>query len=333
MTRPIPRFGAPHWLDRVFAVYAARERLFASGWGDLAWLESMRGARLSSRELPAIEPTFHEAAHQPGVAVLDGGFDSPRAELPPESRRARVRWLRPRRGAKGQLLLVLAGSREEGYGLRELLWGSLVEDGVDVLMLEGPLYGARRAHGQKSASVRTVSEHVLMNLATVEEAHALLAWARGRGFEARAVAGYSMGGYLAALVAATHAEPTGVAALAAGAAPGPVFTEGALSWSIDFEDLGRRAGTTATAARARLGEVFAIADLRHYSPPIRCDAAMIVASEGDAYVPAAETRALHAHWPGSSMRWTRGGHISSVWANRHVLRAAARDALRRISAG
>ena len=60
---------------------------------------------------------------------------------------------------------------------------------------------------------------------------------------------------------------------------------------------------------------------------------MIVASEGDAYVPAAETRALHAHWPGSSMRWTRGGHISSVWANRHVLRAAARDALRRISAG
>lgn len=324
-------FGPPHWLDRAFGVVASRGRLFVDGWGDEVWLASMRGAEIRVGQLGSIEPTFHQASHRGDTAILDGWFESPRGELPKEARRARVRWLRPRRGGKNALVVVLAGSREEGYGLRERLWGPLVQRGIDVLMLESPLYGARRAHGQQGASVRTVSDHVLMNVATVEEAHLLLDWARARGFGARVVAGYSMGGYLAALVAATHAAPTGVAALAAGAAPGPVFTEGALSWSIDFDDLGRRAGTTASGARARLGEVFAIADLRRYPPPLRGDAAFVVGSEGDAYVPEAETRALHAHWPESTLRWMGGGHISSVWAGRHVLRSAVCDALERVA--
>ncbi|WP_408890939.1 alpha/beta fold hydrolase [Myxococcus faecalis] len=315
-----------HPLDAFMAALASR-RLFCDGWGDE---ETFAGAPLSGRLAATVSPLEVRWGAEQAAGrrrFRDGAFDSPWVALPSEVRLGSVRWMTSERGRGRDACVVLAASRDEGFRLRSWLFAPLVEEGVDLFLLENPYYGTRRALGQKGPHIRTVSEQLQMNIASIEEARALVAHARREGYERVAVAGYSMGGYMAALTAATIPEPVGVAALAAGASPAPVFTKGVHSRSIDFR---RLAGSPDdTEARARLATILDAASARLLPPPVKPSAAVILACARDAFVPLAEARALHAHWPGSELRIVDAGHISAVITSGAALRGAIRDAVHR----
>lgn len=315
-----------HPLDGFVASLASRS-LFRDGWGDE---QLFGGAPLTSRLCASVNPLeMVWSAEQPlgRRRFRDGTFDSPWTALPPEVRRGKVRWLSSGRGPRRDACVVLAASRDEGYRLRTWLFAPLVDEGVDLFLLENPFYGARRATGQRGAHIRTVSEQLHMNFATIEEARGLVAHARCQGYQRVAVAGYSMGGYMAALSAATMPEPVGVAALAAGASPAPVFTKGVHGRSIDFKKLG--GSPDESAARQRLAAILEMANACLLPPPVKPSAAIILACARDGFVPISEARALHAHWAGSELRVLDAGHISAILTSGSALRAALRDAVHR----
>ncbi|MBN1207265.1 MAG: alpha/beta hydrolase family protein [Myxococcaceae bacterium] len=320
-----------HLVDVLFAGLARRARLFTDGWGDERLLEDVAVGTSFLPEPARITPVWGEPESRRGGVFRDGTFTSPLPLLAPAAQTVHVRWLSAGSARGRSACVVLAASREEGFVLRERLYAPLVREGIELFLLENPYYGLRRPPGQRGGALRTVSDHVLMNLGMVEEARALLAWLRGAGYERLGVAGYSMGGYMAALAAALFPEPVAVAALAAGASPVPVFTRGLLSWSIAFEELDG-ARRDAEQARQRLGRIFDLANLTKFPPPRQPGAAILLACRKDGFVPAAETHALHAHWKESELRWVNAGHVSAILTERAALRSAVRDTLARVQA-
>ena len=311
-----------HIVDRLYARFGRRRSgLFTQGWGDEAVL-----ARLTSGDVFRPSPV-NVALTWDGAS---GHFSSPLAHaLPAEVRTARVRRVRAAGAPSRTACVILAGSREEGFALRESVYGPLVAEGIDLVLLENPFYGSRRPRGQDGANLRTVAEHGLMNMAIVAEAHALLEALRAQGYERLGIAGYSMGGYMAALTAVFTDGPLAVAALAAGSSPAPVFTRGGLSRSIDFAALGAPSRDE-TAARQRLFALFDTARITQWPAPVHAASTVLLACRRDGYVPASETHALHAHWPTSELRWVDAGHISALFTERRALRAAIRDAFARL---
>ena len=309
-----------------YAWLASRRPLFEGGWGDEALLAAAEEATFSSPPPAAATPRFGPARKRGGVWVREGSFPSPELRLSGPVATAHVRWLTGSWTPGDTCALLLAGSREEGFALREAVHRPSVQAGVDLVLLENPFSGLRRAVGQPTAAVRTVSEHLLLNLAMLQEARALLGWAARTGYTFRAVAGYSMGGFMAALVAGLSPEPLAVAALAAGTTPAPVYTRGLLSRSVDFRALAKgRAGEA--WARKRLAALFGLADAKRLPPPVRPQAAVVLGCLLDGYVSQEDTRALHAHWPGSTLRWLDAGHVSAPLFHRAELRRATADAL------
>ena len=156
-----------------------------------------------------------------------------------------------------------------------------------------------------------------MALGMVLEARALLQHLRG-AYPKLVVAGYSMGGHMAAITASVSPFPVACAALATGASASSIYTQSLLSWSVDLDALGGGPELHA-AARDHLAHLFDAADVTRYSPPMRADAAIIAGCTRDGYVPRGETERLHAHWPGSRLRWIKAGHFSALLTNRRVL--------------
>jgi pimeloyl-ACP methyl ester carboxylesterase len=317
-----------HWLDTAYAQLASLRPLFEGGWGDEGLLATASRDAFFGRPPDAAVPRFGPPKRERGVWVRDGTFPSPEPRLVGPVAIAHVRWLTASLTPGHSCCLVLAGSREEGFALREAVHRPNVHRGVDLVLLENPFSGLRRAEGQRTAAVRTVSEHLLLNRAMLQEARALLGFLGHAGYSRRGVAGYSMGGFMAALVAALSREPLAVAALAAGTTPAPVFTEGLLSRSVDFVALGQGRGQA--WARQRLAFLFGLADARQLPPPVQPEAAVVVGCRRDGYVSLEDTQALHAHWPGSTLRWLDAGHVSAPLLHRAALREATASALGRL---
>ena len=320
------RMLSGHWLDHLASLASGRRRVFKGGWGDERLIERLATVARFEQAPPAIDMRWERPRLEGAVAVTDGWFDAPVAELPEPARRALVRRLAPSAPCSRPrpAYVVLASSGDEGFALRDRLWRPLVARGdLEAFFIENAMYGARRPAGQKGADIRTVSDHLLMNVSMVEEARALLEHLAREGHVRLGIAGYSMGGSMAALVAAVTPRPLAAAIFAAGASGVPVFTEGLLSRGIDHDALGR-------GARARIGRVFGVADLDRHPPPRRPEAAVLVAGRSDAYVFAAQVSALHARWMGSELRWVDTGHAGALLLRGDVLRRAARDAMDRL---
>jgi hypothetical protein len=320
--------GPIHPVDLAYATLSKRK--FSGGWGDEAILARFRPDVDAFAEAPApLEVAF--GPPQPagaGRLQRDGTFASPVAALmPPEVAGGHVRHLyRPGVARRGAAVL-LAGSGEEGYGLRTMIHAPLVDQGIELWLLEAPYYGQRRARGQAGAEVALLSEQAVMNLGMVAEARALLLTLRAAQGGPLAVGGYSMGAYMSVLAGVRTPFDVGIVALAGGDSARDVYTRSLLSLSIDFDALG---GGDAEAARQRLGDFYHRTRASLSALPRRPDAAVVVGVHRDGYIPAAETFALHRHWPGSALRKVGGGHISAVVTERQALRAAVAESLARL---
>ena len=299
-------------------------KLFSRGWGEEALLAEL-STRVGYSDPPSPISVEWRTLRQRGrIARRDGTFVSPLELLPAATRTVHVRaWLREGNRA---VCVILAASRDEGYQPREHVFGPLIAQGLDLYFLVSPFYGRRRVPG--GPSLITVSDHGLMALGMVLEARALLEKLNER-YPKLVVAGYSMGGHMAAITAAVCPFPVACAALATGASAGSIYTRGLLSWSVDLDSLGGGANMRA-ATRERLQQLFNVADITRYPPPIRVDAAVIAGCTRDGYVPSSETKRLHEHWDGSTLRWIPAGHFSALVTSGSVLRDCVTDAAGRL---
>jgi len=302
-----------HVLDLLVALLSRRSKLFSPGWGDEALLARLRGQVSPADSLGEISVTWQLIDQRLGITRRNGAFPSPLAKLPAEARTVHLRaWTRE--GSR-HACVIPAGSHDEGYKIRERVFGSLLERGVDLYFLENPYYGVRRIPGGISAL--KVSDQALMALGIVVEARALLGSLRPQ-YEKLAIGGYSMGGHMAAITAAVTPFPVACGALATGASASSIYTRGLMSWCVDFD---RLAGEPAqrTVAQKRLHELFDAADITHYPPPIRVDASVILGCTRDGYVLRSETERLHQYWAGSTLRWLNAGHFSALVTSRKAL--------------
>ena len=319
-----------HPLDRLVALALPRGRFFCDGWGDRAVMAGLSEEELLAAPEPA-KVIWRSERREGDLMVRDGVFESPERRLPPWVRQARVRRLAPAGAETRALVVLLASSGDQGYLARTALVRPLASRGIAALLLENAYYGGRRPAGQNGYEARTVCDLSLMGLATVKEAKSLLALAR-RECPRTCVAGYSMGGNMTAVVAATAPFRVAAVPMAPSASPAPVFTEGALrirpalrALAVDGEDV--------EDARARGPRAwFARFDATRLPPPRAPQAAIVVGTRTDGFVPPLEMERIAAHWH-CEWRWLEAGHASAYLFHRDAMRRAVIDAIQRLGEG
>jgi hypothetical protein len=310
-----------HPIDRAMAFrytrLPVRRKTFAAGWGEER-LVALMDTGAGFPQPPPAAPQWGPARDEDGLTVDDATFESPAGDLPPRARPARARRITPAT-PDGRITVVVAAWNDHGYATRTRLARLLAERGITTVILENPFYGERRVHDDPP--IRSVADFALMGRAAVEEAIAL-----ARHFSARhrvGITGYSMGGNIAALAGALSGDPVAIAPLAASHSPGPVWLDGILRGTIDWEALGGE--TQSGRLRRALGSasVLAVPAAPHTA------GAVIVAGSRDGYIPREAVEHLHAHWPGSELRWVRAGHATLIWKRLPVLADAVADAFDR----
>ena len=318
------RAAGAHPVDLLVAWASSRSKLFSRGWGDEKLLAELSGCGSYSDAPGPISLKWEAASKRGRLVKRDGTFVSPLVTLPEQARTVHLRSLT----AEGNdaACVMFAASRDEGYQVRERVFGPLAEQGIDLYLLENPFYGRRRAAG--GLSFITVSDQGLMALGMVLEGRGLLEHLRSR-YQKLAIAGYSMGGHMAAITAAVSPFPVACAALATGASASSIYTRGLLSWSVDLDSLGG-GSTQRAAARRRLTELFDAADVTSHPAPVRADAAVIAGCTRDGYVLRSETERLHKHWPGSTLRWVAAGHFSALLTSRRALCDCVAEAVQKL---
>src|SRR5208337_2943573 len=110
--------ASAHPLDLLIALMSRRSKLFSRGWGNESLINTLT-SRVSYHDPPSSITVSWTSAH--------------------------VRaWMREGNRAA---VVILAASRDEGYQVRERVFGPLILRGIDLYFMENPFYGLRRAHG------------------------------------------------------------------------------------------------------------------------------------------------------------------------------------------
>ncbi len=296
----------------------ARVPFFEDGWGELKPL------RWRQRPGP-IDVVWDEMQRGRDHVRQEGRFWSPDADhLPPEAQTARVLLVTPDGQHQGPAVVHMAATGDEGYRRRlHSLAKPLVRRGVSSVILENPYYGARRPSAQTGVSVRTVADLLHMGTASILEGVALVHWLATAGFGPVGVTGVSMGGQMAATVAALVDRPIAAIPCLPSHSATVVFCEGLLSRGVVWDAL----GPTEMSARRRLRTLLEDTDIRMLAPPVRPDATILFGARHDAYVPTHSVESLHRHW-GGQLRWLECGHVQAFVAKRRAFMDGIVDALR-----
>jgi hypothetical protein len=316
-------------LDLLVSHFASPNKFFSHGLGDRKFLESM--PERDAGNAGGVELLWNDETILKRSVRKTGYFVSPCDWLPPESRRGDVELLLPDKYNEDTPIFIhfAATGDETTVPRRILLAEPLLKDGIASLILVNPSYGTRRANHQADFVMKTVSDQFAMNQATIFEGAGLVKSLRAMGFNRIGVTGVSMGGSMAASVAASSPLEVRVAACIAPVGPAPAFCYGALSRRVDWEALGQEfygaSPLNIAGLKRKLVRVMSFADLRNHRPPVNSKLAILVGAKNDGYVPMRSVDALHRHWKGSEMRWLEGGHVSAVLSNSGDFRRAIYD--------
>jgi pimeloyl-ACP methyl ester carboxylesterase len=320
-------------LDRLYASHSNRLLFFKDGWGDLSRIREICSTGSHLGPAQPIEVRWEESVEEETALLRRGAFLSPYADLPlpAESRTSFFEMVLPLKASRETPICIhFAATGDEGFDRRRrALALPLLRKGIASLILENPYYGRRRPPGQHKKMLNRFSDLWAMGGAAVEEGRSLMQWLRREGYERLGVCGISMGGSTAARVAVLEEAPVAMVGCVTAHSASAVFTEGILKNYLAWEVLNRGLDGGGPAI-ALMRELLDLTDLRQYPPLRRPEAAFLVAASRDAYIPPASAAMLHAHWPGSTMRWLRTGHVGAFLFHRRDFLAAIRDAFARL---
>jgi len=297
-----------------------RLRFFTDGWGDMSIINR---AALPTDVPRPISIEWVSNITNEGLTTSVGVFESPAEILPSHARHGAVTRIAPEDGAD-RMVVLMAAWNEHDSRARFGIARRLARRGIGSLVLENPYYGIRRPDDLDGQPIRTVADFFRMGIGAVMEGRGLLATIRGAGC-IPGVAGYSMGGNMSALVSSTMPYPVATAPLAASYSPSPVYLDGALRGGIAWEALGGE-----SSAEPELRKALLSASVLDRPAPDHARHAVLVSARSDGYVPASTTKALHAHWPGSELRWISGGHATLLWFHKGALATAITDSFDRL---
>ena len=301
-----------------------RTKVFVDGWGDPDALDLFERGLTAADPLPDLGLEWGRKEEHRGFRIRRATATSPvAAMLASEARVMTVEWIEPSQGSD-RIVVLLPAWNDEHFTVRRKFSTALAARGISSLIADVAFYGARRIHPISTPAIRTVGDFVLMGYSAVAEARGLVAVATslGRG----GVAGYSMGGNLAAHVSATVARPIATTPLAASHGPAPVYLRGALRRAIDWSALGGR-----DVARPRLEDLLSKASVLNLPPMAHHPAAIVVSGARDGFVLPEFSRDLAAHW-GAELRTVHGaGHGTLLWRHRPLLVEAIADSFDRLS--
>jgi hypothetical protein len=317
-----------HWLDRAATIALTRlpahRRVFRDGWGHPGAIEWFRGVAATTPPVPDVPVATGPTRVSRGLAYRDLTFVSPLEELPAPARTAHALMVEPAEGADRVVILMPAWN-DEGWRTRSMLVPLIAEQGIATVLIEAPFYG-ERPNGY-APPIAIVSDFGLLGRGAVIDARVVTAHFHLLG-RAVGVSGYSMGGNLAAFVAATSPFPIAAAPLAAAHSPAAPFIDGVLRVTVAWEALG---GETEDVV-ARLRDYLLLASVLRFDPPEHTRAAVVVAGTVDGFIPTAAVQLLHRHWPGSRLDWVHAGHGSLIWRHKDRLVKAIRDSFDRLEA-
>jgi pimeloyl-ACP methyl ester carboxylesterase len=134
---------------------------------------------------------------------------------------------------------------------------------------------------------------------------------------------------MAAQVGALFSEPAAIAACITPHSAGAVFTEGILKDYLAWDVLERELDGSGRAFEL-MRDFLNLTDIRHYPAPVKPRACFLVAAAKDAYIPPESAMILHRHWPGSNMRWLKGGHVGAFLFHRHAFLDAIVNAFEKL---
>jgi hypothetical protein len=320
-------------LDRLYASQSNRLLFFKDGWGDLPRLRELH--RAGYRHVPpgTIEVRWEESEERDGVLLRHGSFESPFADLPlpAASRTAYFELVLPRKASpETPICMHFAATGDEGFCRRRATFAfPLLKNGIGSLILENPYYGRRRPPGQHRKMLNRFTDLCTMGGAAVEEGRSLLQWLREEGYSRIGLCGISMGGSMAAQVAVLAEEPVAIIGCVTAHSASAVFTDGILKHYLAWEVLNRELDGDGRAVDL-MRELLGLTDIRQFPPPKRQEAAFLVAASRDAYIPPASAAMVHAHWPGSTIRWLRSGHVGAFLFHRRDFLTAILNAFDRL---
>ena len=309
-----------HPLDRIGALLSGldrrRLRVFPDGWG-----QDPPDSQAAFGATAPLDIAWDRPAVMGPVRVRRGAFTSPVAHLLAHTARVvPVELIEPARGARGHVVLMPSWN-DHGFDTRRKLASHLIESGLASVIFDIPHYGERRTVPAPLQAIRTVRDFMVMGIGAIAEARALVTNFVDAG--PVGVAGYSMGGNLAALVAAGLDVPVAVAPLAAAPSPAVVFVDGPLSAAVAWKALG------GPGARVRLHSVLGSVSVTNLRAPAHVRSAVLVAGTRDGLVPPAQTETIHQHWPGSDLRLVEAGHATLLWRHKRDLAQAVADSFSR----
>lgn len=322
-------------VDRAIAYVTGIPKMFYGGWGDPELLEELVDYGRNPRPPADIEVNWlSKKRNRGGSHLFEGWFTSPAKALPlpAEARAAYFQMLLPEEpfeAPRAKMCVHMAGTGDATYVGRRLLAKPLLEHNIGAVILQNPFYGPRRPSWQRSTRLRSMTDQLLLNLAAVEEARALLHWLRGEGFGRVGITGYSMGGAMAAFAAQT--VPFSVAAVpcAAGDTSVAPLVESPLRNICDWETLAEEAGG-ADHAEMLMRQTLSALALSEHGAPVAPEAAIIIGSLHDEFVPPRQVIKLYRHWQGSELRWIDGGHTTGWLLHGDEIRTAITDAFVRL---
>ena len=320
-------------LDHIYAKYSNRRLFFNDGWGDLRRLRDLIQVNESEDVYPLIHIVWGKSFATEKAFFRQGEFPSPydTLPLPTESKRAFVELILPRNASeKTPVCIHFAATGDEGFARRRHLFAMpLLKHGIGSLLFENPYYGRRRPGGQQKKMLRYFSDLVAMGGAAFQEGRALVNWLRKTGYTKIGVCGVSMGGSIAAHVAALEESPLAVIGCLTAHSASVVFTEGLLSRYLAWNVLNRELPGD-EKAKELVKKILDVTDITKLPPLRRPEAAFLVAASQDAYVPRLSAAKLHVHWSGSTMKWLRSGHVGAFLFHRRHFLTAIRNAFDRL---
>lgn len=316
-----------HPVDSIFALIAGRKKMFSLGWGNKKVLSKPLNHWFYKNPQPIHVEKKPARSKSEKYLIEEIYFDSPLMhELPQSTHKAHALYLNHPNNTTA--CIILAGSREEGYGLRKSIYESLVEQGIDLIIPENPFCGKRRPIYQQDFSVKTVSDQALLTIAMVEEARSLLLWLKKQGYQKLIVAGFSMGGVMSCMTASLVNFEVGLCAMGAGLSPYPTFTEYLLSYTVDYSKIIKPGGDI-QEAKESIARLFEQSRLDHFPLPKLAHKAIVLGCSNDGFVSSEETAKLAQHL-NCELRWIWAGHISALFTERQALRNAVKDVANRI---
>jgi pimeloyl-ACP methyl ester carboxylesterase len=320
-------------LDRTYAAWSNRRLFFRQGWGNLALLEGALHREDPHGEVQPVPITWEDAREEGPALLKQGSFPSPfrRPGFPVESHTAWVEMVLPRDWSPHTPVCVhFAATGDEGFERRRnALALPLVGHGIGSVILENPYYGRRRPPGQHSKMLNLFVDLWLMAGATVAEGRSLLDGLRREGFGRLGVCGISMGGSMAATVAALWPEPLAVTALITPHSASAVFTEGLLKHYCAWDVLNRQLDGSGDAM-TKMREFLDYTDIRRLAPLRRPEAAFLVGARADAYISRESVENVHRHWPGSTLTWVESGPVGAFLFHRGLWVEAVRNSFARL---